>query len=560
MQKLALGLVPALLLLALLLLSIQLGDAACEGCEPDPEDGVPAEGLTADPAATSGEAGPALVGRREEDAAPRDRHDVRVQLLDRRGRPVPGVLVFVDRNGKSVPGLERGRHEDLRTDERGEVLVAGTILDGNTIVHAVEDGPRLRTVLRAWAKPVALTRTYHVIRSELGLELQVSVVDAETGRIVSGARWGTGRMADATSEASRPVGTIVRMRAGQSGTVAFHVDAPKGYVAWAHPHAHAAVEAGTELLTTVYPLRREAPVALHLVGGDPDLALEEVSVFFDIGYRTQAVSGRPDAQGRMAIPGVPFFQNQPITVRVRADGLEALGHARLPSHPHERTRIVIDLDDLAEPVAEDEGEIGLGGGAGGAWGPAQHVAKGTLAIRAFLPDGRPAAKRPVRAQRVDRDRIAGPTQLEGVTDAEGRVTWTGVPAGTWTVAFEGPRFKTVRDIRVVGGSTAEAAMWEPHGGRVRVRVVDARGNGLPFAQIHVRSRGPNSPWRAPAANGTQRIDDYVDERGERVLDRVAPGASEISASYGSRTARAAIQVADRERMTYVIRIPDPRSP
>ena len=100
---------------------------------------------------------------------------------------------------------------------------------------------------------------------------------------------------------------------------------------------------------------------------------------------------------------------------------------------------------------------------------------------------------------------------------------------------------------------------EPEGGSVDVVLVDGAGRPLPFGTFSV-GLPSHVTWLDVTDEGVQRIDDFTDEAGRRVLEHVESGAVEITASWASRTAKTTVSVADRRRVVARIVLREPEEP
>jgi hypothetical protein len=110
------------------------------------------------------------------------------------------------------------------------------------------------------------------------------------------------------------------------------------------------------------------------------------------------------------------------------------------------------------------------------------------------------------------------------------------------------------DVEVRDPTPVSAALREPRGAEVAVRVVDDADRPLPFPSVRLRGPfGRRGDHGAPVL----RLDPHGDAFGRRAFLRCALGATTVSASYGPLRGEAVVDARDGERVEakVVVRAP-----
>lgn len=99
------------------------------------------------------------------------------------------------------------------------------------------------------------------------------------------------------------------------------------------------------------------------------------------------------------------------------------------------------------------------------------------------------------------------------------------------------------------GKSGDVVLHEPEGADVLVSVLSPRQQPIPFVQVEVGAW----PWVDLDDEGVQRLDPFVDERGERLLRRL-PTDREIrlKALWLGLTATARLRLEEGERREVVL--------
>jgi len=181
--------------------------------------------------------------------------------------------------------------------------------------------------------------------------------------------------------------------------------------------------------------------------------------------------------------------------------------------------------------AVSDSSIGIGGGAGGAFGGrGSRRSTGEAHVVVLRRDGSPASN--VRVQ-------AGRRSV--TTDADGCARFTSLPVGEHEVVVHAIGLLPLGGVvRVQEDAVARLELQEPEGGAVDVRVVDVQGDPLPFATLYVRT--PSKGAWVDEHDGRQRIDPYTDHLGRRRLEPLEVGRVVLHVRWGGLRAQEAVEV------------------
>jgi len=474
---------------------------------------------------------PTLQGRGTEPAPAWTPTGVRVRVLALEGQPVAERPVIA-RWTTGEPPSERS--VEGTTNDDGEVVLDDVPHDGTAHVTLGAHGPFPKTK----DDDPRVTGPELEIRVAYLLQANVVYVAADSGRELEDT--------PAVFYDGCRFGDLVHAPPGETCTVSPYLSAPSGYVAWDDADWDVGIGKWTRKLTAVYPLRREAEVTVavldHTGRPEPDAGIE----YFAVAGRTvEAQHTEPAGTGRFRLRGVPFLRDEPLTVKATAPYLRypVVQQTALPSHPADRTEIQLVLPEPGSQPKRDL--IPLGGGSSSSFRCRGRGSfrRGGLDIKVLRHDGSPASGALVKVGFRSR-RLNG----HGVFRDER------FPVGTYAV-----RTHTIGLLPVSGtvevreGETATLVLRESQGGAVDVRVVDAQGRSVSFAELRLEL--PSGAAWVDEKDGIQRIDPFTDHQGRRRLVRVETGTVKIRARWASRRGEAEVDVREDDvtRVTLVVR-------
>jgi hypothetical protein len=524
-------------------------------------------------------------------AAAASRGDTVVRVLGPGGRGLPKVPL------KLVTACcERVRA--LATDYAGKATLEDVPWDGSLRVqtYRLGRGGLDKSIELRWRRPWApVTGPEVELFAKAGLPVSLAPVDAASGERVRGATWRSEfaiLLEELETVAEEGPHTLFA-RPGESGSLILHVrESPEGYVAWDRFFEDIHVSRFASSAVVRYPLRREAAVFVHARGAGP----------LAYGFRTalrvkNSQVGERDAEGRVRLRGVPFHPGVPLEVMVTPEIPEGWNEGSvvtdpgrelfrrevggtpyaflaipggvvveglLPEQPEEELSLEARLPGRgAEPPAWPVyavGGSGIGRRGGGPAPPRPFPtgAGDTATVRVLRRNGEPApgAKVSIRhgAPRVLHQYLRA--------DARGVARFEGVQGGWADFRIIEPGM-----VRTSSGRVAldrEVTLREGEGGTIAVRVVDAKGRGLPFAKLRVETtssehvRGPVHSW-IDEEKGIQRVDPFTDERGCRTYLHVTPGRVMVSAWWLDRKGGAKAVVENGETTTVVVTLRKPQN-
>jgi hypothetical protein len=322
--------------------------------------------------------------------------------------------------------------------------------------------------------------------------------------------------------------------------------------------------AGVREAVAVVPLHREALLHLRVLGPDDRPAVGAV-------VRSVAVAGRRRGAvedlgpGEFRVVGIPHLPGEPVAIAIDwiVEGAVA-SHAIEPGPPTETEEVRgtgppteteevrgiqdVDAPDATSVVPADLSRpwslvVRLTGPTGlrildhnetdndlpteASLGVAGDGPTGTARVTVLGWDGRP---------------VAGATVSGRVTDADGVVVVSGLPAGQLEFSTRPDGRYPARATAVVPeGAEVDVVLREPVGAVLDVLVTDEEGNPRPSALL----------WASvvvfDVVDGVQRLDRFTDARGRRTFARVEPGEVTVHASWGSRHGNATVTLRDGER-------------
>ncbi len=262
---------------------------------------------------------------------------------------------------------------------------------------------------------------------------------------------------------------------------------------------------------------------------DDELEPEEPSEEFaeDNGFNFDA-SGSTDSGGWLTVRGVPFLQGELIRLVVQKESRHRYAEVLLGGENVTRN-LLVRLP--AHPNEAQETSVGFGYGCGCGLVRRRDNGSGTLTVSVRRRNGEPAARTNVLLH------LKG--NRYGDTDAEGNVTFRGLPAGYFSIQVREVGFVYAEAKGTLGdGGRDHVALTEPEGWTAHLRVVSVEGYPLPYAALEVRTEH-GIPY-VRLENDVQTLALYTDSRGEATLARLPKGAITVIAEFGTRTADAQI--------------------
>ncbi len=454
-----------------------------------------------------------------------------LRVIDEHDVPVPGVVFQVE-----VPSLITERQVD-------GVVVSGSGTDVFSMVTgsagriAFDVHPDLgdATATSALTGEITCKEPETVVRLDDLLPLEVRFVDQETGRPVDVGRWGSPLAEDGGIAPFRAFATYrpdaAPVRAGRDVDLKLWFSASDGYVS---RHFHAVVRKAfisryaTAVRTTI-PIARELRLRVRVLRHDGTPAVGASATATVTGAYVAHTSDTADASGGMTMEGLPFTRGERLLVYARdADGRVSPTERLILSDVERELLVTVRL-----PEDPPHGEVGVGGGIGGSFSRSRRqrrITRGTarLAIAATHRNGLVASGALVI--------VAGPANGGGRTDADGRVEFERLPAGTYTVTLREPGIvSTVKTVEIADGEALTVALRETQGRAATVSVVGVDGLPIPNVQI-----GVDLPWGAPhvqLVDGVQDLDLWTDLAGQTRLVDLPGEPVTVIAKLGSRTVK-----------------------
>lgn len=531
------------------------------------------------PASDGSGTAPRLQGApRRAPPAPRTRRGpLQVTVVDPQGRPLAGVLVaqgsvmtlgtrerlFATReevtDGAGHAGFEEvaydgtegvevavawGEHATALAETGGRVFVTQEA-DSALRVWRVAGRPTPdREDPAPWGNATRRTSWARVAGPEVrlvvapGVPLDVDLVHAATGRSVPDARW---RATPRFGSDDGGWGPASVPRNAESVTV--EVEPPADLVGPPQELWGAVPHLKTRRYWARTPLRPPVEVVVQFPAEfgavrEGDWIPEVVCA----GAPVAKPRLQGGADGELRVGGLPHHVGDVITLggRLRG-GLRTAGSAVMGPDPDLPLRVRLRFESPAgEPARGALGPVGVTlplvrGRAQqveyAQAAPQRGAACGALRLTVQMPDGGPAARARVT--------VGGQVLL---TDALGRADADRLPVGPLEVRVEGAGATTETRVEIRPDQRVEAVVRAGLGGTVEVEVVDSLDRPLPFASLYV-VQPSGCPW-ADLDGDVQRLDPYTDERGRRTLSAVEPGLNLVSARFGSRVARAEVEVSE----------------
>jgi len=374
-----------------------------------------------------------------------------------------------------------------------------------------------------------------------GLPLTVAVVDVETGRPLFDAQpllvvpdAGPIRLVRTGPEFVLARSTAVP---GRSVTMRFAVEVPHRY-GLARPkgfRVSATISRFADFVRVTIPAWPLVPVLLTVLDHENEpVAGARVTKVTLARFSREGWSAPTDAAGRTRWWGVPAIRGERVAVSVSEAGRSRTVYGS-----------IIDYETPTKVIAilpkNTEISIGIGGGAGGAFGgrgghrnlvASSDVARGLIEVLVRRADGRPAADALVVALR---------RSASARTDSQGRVVFKALVPGRIELVVREPGFAMGPPVAVsvVGGRSSFAEITESYARWTTVEVLDHEGNALPGASVELVAGGP-VPWVCLDGN-VQHLNVLSGADGRVVIPLFPPSARVALAKYGSRRATATIR-------------------
>lgn len=233
-----------------------------------------------------------------------------------------------------------------------------------------------------------------------------------------------------------------------------------------------------------------------------------------------SAAAQTDAAGVAKLMGVPVGR---VQVTASRDGLSATGEIRVPPAPApdsitagEGVHLVLRLAALTEAtcaIAADDGDVPV------QTAPAPPGSESGIEVAGQVVDGRGF---PVSGARIEA--TVGRSRGEQLTDARGRFTLRGLPAGTGSVQVRHPGFAPLTS-KLVPEARTELRLVLQAGGGVSGTLRDRRLGELPTgAELVLEVRGDGGTQRIPLSLGSGgRFSASGLPTGEATLRARAPG-------------------------------------
>jgi len=136
-------------------------------------------------------------------------------------------------------------------------------------------------------------------------------------------------------------------------------------------------------------------------------------------------------------------------------------------------------------------------------------------------------------------RLRGPAEQTAQAGADGRASFGRLPAGEYTVDTVEPGLVQASASVALGeGGHLCVDLFEPWGWTACVTVLDEEGRPVPFASLEVSQEG-GAPYAAFSGD-VQHAGLWTDRDGRATLRDLSSGAATVTASHGTRKARATI--------------------
>ncbi len=320
----------------------------------------------------------------------------------------------------------------------------------------------------------------------------------------------------------------------------------------------------TTTLEVVAMIGPEAPIRLRalesngmpLEGAEVEgVTLEGLLPPIANGPRLSFRAAPAGKDGVIEIRGLPFHEGETVVV-VSSNGLK--GDARriratTLALSRDRPTKPVDVRVTARPPTL-QGGIGVGGSGGGRSrhdpytpyaGPEKPA---TLALTVRRLDGTPAADALVTLRKPRTGKR---------TDAEGRVTFPGLPPGKVRFTLlEVGLVATLGSADLEAGTTAEVTLKENAGSDVRVHVIDKEGRPVPFATI--RYGWLHGYPVARVTDGVQPLTLHANAKGVTTIEDIPPLVRwHVVATLGRRRGTAAFAEGQETPVTVTLSDPGP---
>ncbi|MEN8150841.1 MAG: carboxypeptidase-like regulatory domain-containing protein [Planctomycetota bacterium] len=434
------------------------------------------------------------------------------------------LLLFLAGRAEPPPGPVPPSEADTIT---GTLDVPGVVPGGSPLVSpSVEADPAL--LLEDPRAP-----------GRVRLPVEVAVIDVESGRPIPDARpsWivrkGNARPLAPGGGYFRHPDLTVELRS--TVRLRFSVELPDGY-GLARPDGFevtGTVSIYAERVRVTIPVWPVAIVVVRVLDHEQNPVAGAVISSVSLSGRSRSFTAdTTDADGWTFVRGIPALRGEAVGVKALANGRSRTVMARIADCGTE-VRLVAVL-----PKDPDRRNLGIGGGAGGAFGGRGghrnllvNPAIGSVCVLVLHREGRPAVDTTVIVSGGGRERT-------GRTDASGRVLLEHLTAGKVSIRVREAGFVTgkVSTVDVPAGGVADVTMREAPERWLWGQVLDESGRALPGASVVLRCAAwPRLVW---LDRGLQRLNLLTGPEGRFEFPNAPPGAVVVQAAYGSRSARA----------------------
>ncbi|MHC4958892.1 MAG: hypothetical protein ACYTGN_11010 [Planctomycetota bacterium] len=260
------------------------------------------------------------------------------------------------------------------------------------------------------------------------------------------------------------------------------------------------------------------------VGADDEISFYEGAS----GYELQGAWGTSDNAGFMRVRGVPLIDGEVLKLVVGRDDRVGSVSVRLRRGAVAKADVALSGEQFWIPMEEE-----VSGGIGVGISDRRSAEYGSLTVRAFRNDGRPAVNAGIALH-------CGHNRYFVRTDEDGVAVLPKVMVAEYVVALKEPGLLYTEAIEPIRkGVKHVVTLTEPVGWSFELRVVDDRGLPVPFASVHASPAGKMGYVRV--VDGVQWVDHYTGPDGTLRVGPLPPGDVGIRVRYGTRTATAKVK-------------------
>ena len=378
------------------------------------------------------------------------------------------------------------------------------------------------------------------------------IVDAETGYEIAGCK------TEMVTTSPLRCGSAPYLAAGTTTTVGLDVQHAEEWCAHESPKFSCRISPYAKRIIARYPLRRETDIYLDVQSEDThpfEIRRARGSLETDT---LDSLSVVADTLNRLRLRGVPFYRGARLSLLFQtSDGTRGANvEARLGATHDQPLRLPVKVSRLFyNDVSSYTNGMKLGIDVRSFikapmppldfFRNVQRLGDLAVEIKVVRRNGEPARGAEVWVESSSR-----------VTDELGIARFSALAAGTHRVVVLGSGIVGMkRSIDLNSGDTTFLTTFmEPRGATLEVHVTDTKGLRLPFAEVVVTRAGIGS-W-IDLHEGTQRIDNFTDEHGTRLLRHLPPGKTSIEVKYGSQTKSVDVNVVDSsETQSLIVKLP-----